>query len=335
MTRIPGVVAGVVLCTVAMAACGGTASTSAARRPPGHGSASPTSVAPSPAWRATHAAAAYAAWRLPFPVARAALTSRSGDPRHVLLAGGMLRDDSSTGRVVEIDPTSGRTTRASSLAIAVHDAAGGSFAGHPAVYGGGNSTEQSAVQALVGGRWRQVARLPTTRSDLSVATVAGESLVIGGYGRTSVRRPILSQRDHRLRQLGSLRRGVRYAATALVGHSVYVFGGEVGHRELDGVQRVGARTGRTSVVAHLPRPLGHAVAAYVGGRVLLLGGRVAPDTQTDAMWWFDPADGRFTPAGRLPEPVSDASVVSDGRRVWLLGGETPAVTDRVVVVAVS
>jgi hypothetical protein len=34
-------------------------------------------------------------------------------------------------------------------------------------------------------------------------------------------------------------------------------------------------------------------------------------------------------------PVSDASVVSDGRRVWLLGGETPAVTDRVVVVAVS
>ena len=100
---------------------------------------------------------------------------------------------------------------------------------------------------------------------------------------------------------GSLVRGVRYAATALVGGQVYVFGGEVSGAELSTVQRVDPRTGRTRiVVARLPHPLGHAMAAAVGDRVLLMGGRVDPNTRTDQMWWFDPASGRFSHAGRLP-----------------------------------
>jgi hypothetical protein len=66
----------------------------------------------------------------------------------------------------------------------------------------------------------------------------------------------------------------------------------------------------------------------------LVGGRVAPDRQTGAMWWFDPATRRFTRAGTLPRPLSDAAVVSFGHRVWLLGGEDPAVTDRVLTVSV-
>jgi hypothetical protein len=73
----------------------------------------------------------------------------------------------------------------------------------------------------------------------------------------------------------------------------------------------------------------------VGNRILVLGGRVDPGTQTDAIWWFDPASRRFSRAGRLPVPLSDASVAVLGHRVWLLGGETPDVTDRVIEVNVS
>jgi hypothetical protein len=72
------------------------------------------------------------------------------------------------------------------------------------------------------------------------------------------------------------------------------------------------------------------MAASVGNRILLMGGRTAPSRQTDAMWWFDPATRRFHLAGHLPSPLSDAAVATYRRRVWLLGGENPAVTGRVV-----
>jgi N-acetylneuraminic acid mutarotase len=247
----------------------------------------------------------------------------------------MLPDDTSTDRVTEIDPTNARTAPGPPLAIPVHDAAAGTFAGQPAVYGGGNATEQSAVQELIRGRWQQVGRLPTTRSDLSVVSVGGRSIVVGGYDGTSVPRSVLVQRGHGLRSQGHLEQGVRYAATAVVGKDIFVFGGEVDHRELGEVQRVDVRTGRTTVVARLPRSLGHAVAAYVGGRVLLMGGRIGLDRQTSAMWWFDPATDRFTPAGRLPVPLSDSAAVVLGRRIWLLGGESPHVTDSVVVITLT
>jgi len=88
------------------------------------------------------------------------------------------------------------------------------------------------------------------------------------------------------------------------------------------------------VVARLPVPLGHAMAAAVGSRILLVGGRVSPDQQTAAMWWFDPTTGRFTHAGSLPRPLSDAAVAVSGHRVWLLGGEDPAVTSGVLTISV-
>ncbi|MEO7351143.1 MAG: hypothetical protein ABIW17_04515 [Marmoricola sp.] len=322
--------------TLTLVGCGGASSTSPAMTPaPSQHETGAPAPASTRVFRATSAHGAYAGWRLRFPVARSAVTAVGGDPRHTLMAGGMLPGDSSTDRVSQLDPTTGRTTPGPPLSIPVHDAAAGSFAGRPAVYGGGNTTEQSAVQELRDGRWQQVARLPTTRSDLSVATVGARTLVIGGYDGANVALSILTQRGHGLTPHGSLRHGVRYAATAVVGHSIYVFGGEVDHRELVTVQRIDAPTGRTTVVGRLPRPLGHAMAAYVGGRVLLMGGRTDPETQSDAMWWFDPADGRFTRAGRLPDPVSDGSVVTLGRRIWILGGQDPDVTNRVVLVKVS
>jgi N-acetylneuraminic acid mutarotase len=164
-----------------------------------------------------------------------------------------------------------------------------------------------------------------------VVTEGADSLVVGGYDGLRVPRPLLSVgpagHSHRA---GRLVRGVRYAATAQLGHTVFVFGGEVDHQELDAVQAVDVSSGRTRVVGRLPVPLGHAMAASVGDRILLVGGRVSPNAQTAAMWLYDPASGSFRKVGRLPRPLSDAGVATDGGKVWLLGGEQPQVTDRVV-----
>ncbi len=269
-------------------------------------------------------------------MAREAVVADPGHPGRVVVAGGLLPGDQTTGRSFRLELASGHAVGLPALAVPVHDAAGGSYAGNPAVFGGGNTTEQSVVQALVGNRWRRVDRLPTTRSDLVVADTASGTLVIGGYDGTSVPRTILRQHGSAsLRPAGMLSVGVRYAAIAPTGGAVYVFGGEVNNRELDTVQRVDVRTGRTRVVAHLPRPLGHAQAAALGGRILLMGGRIDPNTQTDQMWWFNPRTEHFTRAGRLPVPLSDAATVLSGGSAWLLGGESPSMTDRVVRVEVS
>jgi hypothetical protein len=274
-----------------------------------------------------------APWRLAVASARQAVVPLGHE--RVLLAGGLVAGDQSTDRVTRIDLGAGRVGAAPSLAVPVHDVAGG-LAGHvPLVIGGGNTTEQDVVQALRGGRWRIVGHLPTTRSDLGAVAAGHTVLVIGGYDGSGTPTTLLRVGAGTApRPFGRLRLGVRYAATAVAGHMAYVFGGEVLGRELRIVQAVNLRTGRTRVAARLPMALGHAMAATVGDRVLLMGGTVAPSRQSARMWWFDPSDGRFSLAGTLPMPLSDAGVATSGHHVWLLGGEDPAVTDQVLFVNV-
>ncbi|MBO0845917.1 MAG: hypothetical protein J2P22_10915 [Nocardioides sp.] len=274
-----------------------------------------------------------ASWHLPYGAGRQAVVPL-GQGR-VLVAGGMLAGDASTSQVVRVDLRQGQVTPMPPLAVPVHDTAGGLVGSDPVVVGGGNATEQDVVQELRGGAWHVVGHLPTTRSDLSVVPTSRGPWVVGGYDGTGTPKTILGLgQQASVRPVGRLAVGVRYAATAVLGHTAYALGGEVLGRELEVVQAVDLRTGRTRVVARLPVPVGHAMAAVEGDRILLMGGRVTPDRQTADMWWFDPASGQFRHAGRLPRALSDAAVATDRHRVWLLGGEDPGVTDGVVVVDV-
>jgi N-acetylneuraminic acid mutarotase len=126
--------------------------------------------------------------------------------------------------------------------------------------------------------------------------------------------------------------GIRYAAVARLGNAVWILGGERSGQELDEVLRWDPRTGTARTAGRLPGPLGHESVAVVGERLLVMGGRTAPETVTDRMWWFRPRTGRWRAAGRLPYPVADAPTVALGRHAYLLGGESPAFTDRVTEV---
>jgi hypothetical protein len=327
---------GLLLVLPTLAACAGGSSSS----PTAAGSGSASSPTGSPTGSSAghpfvpHTASVSAAhWTLPVASGRQAVVPLG--KQRVILAGGLVAGDQSTDEALRVDLATGRITRLQSLAVPVHDVAGGLVGGVPAVVGGGNATEQDVVQQLTDSAWHVAGHLPTTRSDLSVVQQGAHAFVIGGYDGAAVPTTILSlAADGSTTPTGHLVRGVRYAATARIGSTAYVFGGEVLGTELDGVQAVDLHTGRTRVVARLPVPLGHAMAAAVGTRILLVGGRVAPDRQTAAMWWFDPASGGFTHAGTLPHPLSDAGVATYGHRVWLLGGEDPAVTDGVLTISV-
>ncbi|NYD40864.1 kelch repeat-containing protein [Nocardioides panaciterrulae] len=272
-------------------------------------------------------------WRLPYAVARAAV-GPAGDGRYTL-AGGLLAGDSSTDRVLDLDPAAGTVIRAGRLPVPVHDTAGARLGGQLLVVGGGNASEQGTVQVRHGGAWTVAGHLPQPRSDLIAATIGGRVLVLGGYdGTTTAMSAILASEDGRhWQQVGRLPLPVRYAASVVDGRSVWLFGGERAGVEQRAVQLVGA-DGHARVVARLPHPLGHAAAVRLGDRILLVGGRPSADRVTARMWWFDPSSRRFTPAGRLPRPLADTAVLTDGLTdgltAWLVGGESPSLTDRVV-----
>jgi N-acetylneuraminic acid mutarotase len=249
-----------------------------------------------------------------------------------LVAGGLGPGDVSTARVLSIDVRSGVVRFRSDLAEPTHDSAGMVLAGHPTVFGGGAANELDVVQSMNRhGSWAVVGHLPQARSDLSVASAgASRAVVVGGYDGSRTPTTILGTADGaRFTSLARLPFGIRYAAVARWRGDLWVFGGEVAGHEIDEVLRVDVRSGRVRTMGRLPRPLGHATVVPVGRRVLLLGGRPAPQTVTDQMWWYDPARDSWTRAGRLPYPVADAPSVTVGGAAFLFGGETPDFTGRV------
>jgi N-acetylneuraminic acid mutarotase len=270
-------------------------------------------------------------WHLPRPVSREVAMPYGTS---VLIAGGLGPGDVSTARVLSVNVGSGVVRVRSDLVQPLHDSAGVVLAGHPTVFGGGAATELDVVQSMNRhGTWAVVGHLPQARSDLSVAaTTAGSSraVVVGGYDGSRTPTTILGTTDGaHFRPLALLRSGIRYAGVASWRGRVWVFGGEVAGRELDEVLRVDVGTGRVRQMGRLPRPLGHETVVPVGDRMLVLGGRSAPRTVTDQMWWYEPAGGGWTRAGRLPYPVADAPSVAVGGVAFLFGGETPDFTDRV------
>jgi hypothetical protein len=246
----------------------------------------------------------------------------------VLLLGGLTTGDVTTARVWRLDVGTGRAAPAGSLTEAVHDASGALLDGAAVVFGGGAATEVADTQAWTAGVSRVVGRLPVGRSDSATAVVGGTAYVVGGYDGSRLVRSILATHDGRtLRAVGRLRQGVRYPAVAAVDGAVWVVGGDLsttagtaGGPQTGAIQRFDPATRRTTVVGHLPRPLGHAMGFVLDGRMFVAGGSRG-GVATDRIWSVDPVTGVVHPAGRLPRPLTDAAVVPIGGAVWLVGGE--------------
>lgn len=248
-------------------------------------------------------------------------------PAGAIIAGGLVVGDTTTDAAQQIDFGAGTVAPLPALKVPVHDTAGSQSAGGPLVIGGGNSSEQSVVQQWSGGSWRVVGQLPTTRSDLVAVASGGKTFVLGGYdGVSPAVSNVLASADGRTwTTVGQLAVPLRYAATAVVGAKVWLFGGEVSGTESNVVQTFDTATGTGKVVARLPSAIGHASAFRFQDKFLILGGRTdaSSGAMTDQMWWFDPTTGKFADAGKLPYVLADAAIVTGGNFAYVVGGESP------------
>jgi hypothetical protein len=97
---------------------------------------------------------------------------------------------------------------------------------------------------------------------------------------------------------------VRYPAVAVVGNSVYLFGGPEFGGECTGtfsraVQKVNLAGRRATIVGRLPTTYAHAMATLRAGEVFVLDGST-PARASSAILRFDPATGAVSRAGTYP-----------------------------------
>lgn len=266
------------------------------------------------------------ALRLPTGVSRAvALT----DGSRIVVLGGLAPGDSTTDRVLAVDPAAHSARVVGALSTPVHDACGGVIDGRDVVFGGGAATTVSVVQEWQSGSSRAVAHLPEPRSDSSCASVNGTTYVAGGFDGHRMLTDVLATSDgRRFRVVAHLRQGVRYAAVAAVGHWLVVVGGALATTEgtstgaqSDLVQRVDLDNGHVDVIGHTASPIAHATAVTLGGEVLVVGGRHGT-AATAEIASVDPAGGAVRRVARLPRALSDAAIAVVGDTAFVVGGET-------------
>ena len=210
------------------------------------------------------------------------------------------------------------------------------------VFGGAGPPVYDLVQEYdpTSGQTRVAGHLPSPRADLAAAAVGSQVVVAAGFDGVGPLDTVLATTDGRhFRLLAHLLLAVRYPAVAVVGRSVYLFGGLESGGEYTGtfsrsVQRVNLVTGRASIVGQLPTSYAHAMATVRDGQVFVLGGST-PAAASNAILRFNPATGRVSRAGTLPEHVADGGVATIGDATYILGGINGAPLTTVCVVRIG
>jgi len=285
----------------------------------GAGATSTTAPTTSPPPTGLHAV--MAGWQLPAARSRAVAIVQS---QAVLVLGGLDATSRSTRGVTQIDLASGAAQTLGALGAPAHDSAGAMLGPSILMFGGGEATTIATVQSYTApGPGHIVGALPQARSDLVAVGVGDRAIVLGGFDGVRATRDILATTDGiHFQVIGQLPEGVRYAASALDGTTLYLFGGELNGQATRTIQAVDTTSGAARVAGHLPVGLTQAAAVVVNGSIFLLGGRIGGSV-TNAISRFNPSDGSVTPAGTLPYRVAVASGVASGSTAYLIGGETP------------
>jgi N-acetylneuraminic acid mutarotase len=275
-------------------------------------------------------------WRLPQPVYRFMGATLAGE---IYVLGGLNSAGTTIGDVEAADPATGTVTPAGLLAEPTHGGAAVTVGDRILVFGGADTTVHTDIQAFNPGTGSTqiVGQLPGPRADVAAASVGSEVLLLGGFdGTRPLQSVLVAPNGSSFQVAGQLAEAVRYPAVAVDQGEVYLFGGLLSGGEYTGtfttaIERVDPATGTAMVVANLPVPLAHAMAAVLGGQILLIGGST-PSGPSAEVYDFEPGNDTLAPIGSLPEPVTDGTVAVVGQTAYVLGGISAAPIATVIAV---
>ena len=307
---------GLAFAAVALAACGGTSSSSSVGTNPRAKAHTAPAVAQS-----LESVSVTTAGMLPKAVQDAAAAPLA-DGRLVLLGG----IDDSGGSTASIQTVGNSSSGApGSLPVPQHDAQAATLGAAVYVFGGGQVSSYDHILRYdpSTGAVSRAGTLPTPASDVAVAPVGETAYVVGGYTGTEPLDTIVAWSPGGSPQtIGHLPAGLRYAAVSAAGSRLIIAGGTVAGAPSDAILAFDTKTGTLRQIGRLPFPLTHASAATLAGDVLVVGGRrELSGGQTDAVLAIDPSTGAVRTVGHLPHPLSDASVAAVANRILVAGGD--------------
>lgn len=223
------------------------------------------------------------------------------------------------------------------LPVALHDAAVAAVGNRLYVLGGGAFQVYDTMYAIgPNGSVGIVGHLPAPLADATALSWRGKIVLVGGYDGGSVFPATvrMGTSPARLRLVAVLPRGRRYAAAAIQGSDLFLFGGLTPAGPTRSIWRIPLAGGTPVRVGEMPAPYDYGAAFLLGGRLMVAGGELAGRT-TRAIWQFTPGRGLHR-LGSLPSPVADGAVASlpDGT-VLLLGGRQQDGTPVSAAVAIA
>ena len=259
---------------------------------------------------------------LPAAVEDAAIAPLTGG--RLALLGGINSSDTSTDAIVSLN--GGAASQAGTLPAPQHDAQAATLGSYTYVFGGGQFSSYQHILRYdpSSGAVTQVGDLPAPASDVAVVSIGNTAYIVGGYNGVAPLDTIVAWSPGSAPTVvAHLSVGLRYAAVAVAGSRIIIAGGTESGGVSNAIFSFDPANRQVTTLGQLPSPLTHASAAFIDGRVVVIGGRQqVSGGQTASILAIDPSTGAVTTVGQLPQPLSDAAVALTGDRITVAGGDT-------------
>jgi N-acetylneuraminic acid mutarotase len=152
------------------------------------------------------------------------------------------------------------------------------------------------------GRWTNGAPMPSERTEVAAAEVAGQIYVVGGFGG-QLELEIYDPAADRWRRGRAFPHAVHHAAAVGLNGKLYVVGGFVdGWSPSDAVFVYDPAVETWRALAAMPTPRGALAAAVIDGRIYAVSGVGPTGRNTVAHEAYDPGNNRWTVLASVPTP---------------------------------
>jgi hypothetical protein len=191
-----------------------------------------------------------------------------------------------------------------------------------------SSNDATSGVATVEGQTKVVGELPVSLFAAAAVTVGDTEYLFGGAeGTAKAPTPESSIYSYAVTGTGAVAQAGKLPTAdyglgaAVIGHTVYLAGGDSGSATLDGILSWTPGGASPVTVGHLPVALRYAAVAAVGQQLVIAGGMLASGKASNAIFVFDAATHKLRELkAKLPVGLFSASGATLGNLAYVLGG---------------
>jgi N-acetylneuraminic acid mutarotase len=245
--------------------------------------------------------------------------------------GGIGADGSATTETAAYDRAINTWTPGPELPRPLHHAAAVNWRGDAVVIGGFvpgaelTSGQSDRVYVMRGDSWEELPPLNHARAAAAAAVVDGKIVVTGGQADQKLVRQTEVFDGKRWTDVADIPTPREHLAAASDGRYLYAVGGRdlTAAKNLPTFQRYDPASDSWTELDDMPDNAGSVAAAYVDGRVVVVGGEGVTEP-SDVVQAFDVESEQWSELPALPAPRHGVAVATLGESLYAIGGAAAA-----------